>query len=295
LFCCRAVARCCAPCGPIWLRPRVSVVSFYVKRKKWEIRWKGRDVTLFCFRAVARCCAPRRPIWLSERCSVVSVYVKQKEWEIRWKGRDVTLFCWRAVAICCAPSSPIWLLPRFSVVSVYVKQKEWDIGWKVGILHCFVGGQWQDYVPLHYRFDCLEGEVWWVSMWNKKNERLDEKVWMLHCFVGEQWQDVVLLHDRSDCSWGWVWWVSMWNKNNEGFVEEVGILVYMNFSPRYVCPRHSAHSLKSVRTFGPNISIITYFTLLIKQLHSALHHALLEILVVSTTKWCSALCNIRKA
>jgi hypothetical protein len=127
------------------------------------------------------------------------------------KGMDVTLFCWRAVAICCAPSSPIWLLPRFSVVSVYVKQKEWDIGWKVGILHCFVGGQWQDYVPLHYRFDCLEGEVWWVSMWNKKNERLDEKVWMLHCFVGEQWQDVVLLHHRSDCLEGRVCRVSIWS------------------------------------------------------------------------------------
>jgi hypothetical protein len=31
---------------------------------------------------------------------------------------------------------------------------------KIGMLHCFVGGQWQDYVPHDHRFDCLEGGVW---------------------------------------------------------------------------------------------------------------------------------------
>jgi hypothetical protein len=78
LFCWRAVARCCAPCGPIWFQSRLSVVSVYVKQKKWEIRWKGRDVTLFCRRAVARCCAPPSSIWLPWRLSVLSVYAKQK-------------------------------------------------------------------------------------------------------------------------------------------------------------------------------------------------------------------------
>jgi hypothetical protein len=95
--------------SPIRLSLRLSVVRVYVKPKEWEIRWKGRDVTMFCWRAEARCCAPSSSIWFQSRFSVMSVYVKQKEWEMGWKGRDVTLFCWRAVARCCAPSSSIWL------------------------------------------------------------------------------------------------------------------------------------------------------------------------------------------
>jgi hypothetical protein len=31
LFCCRALAICCAPCSPIALEPMFSVVSVYVK------------------------------------------------------------------------------------------------------------------------------------------------------------------------------------------------------------------------------------------------------------------------
>jgi hypothetical protein len=76
-------------------------------KKKWEMGWKSRDITLFCCKALARCCAPCGPIWLPVSLSVVSLYVKQKEWEIGWKGRDVTLFCSRAVARYCAPSSPM--------------------------------------------------------------------------------------------------------------------------------------------------------------------------------------------
>jgi hypothetical protein len=85
LFCWRTVAKYCPPSSPIRLWLSLSVVSVYVKRKEWEIGWKGRDVTLFCWRAVARCCAPCGPIWLLPRLSVVSVYVKQKEWEIGCK------------------------------------------------------------------------------------------------------------------------------------------------------------------------------------------------------------------
>jgi hypothetical protein len=33
LFCFRALARCCAPCGPMSLESRPSVVSVYVKQK----------------------------------------------------------------------------------------------------------------------------------------------------------------------------------------------------------------------------------------------------------------------
>jgi hypothetical protein len=78
LFCCRAVARYCAPSSPIQLLSRLRVVSVYVKQNGWEILWKGRGVTLFCCRALVRCCAPSSPIWLLLRFSVVRVYVKQK-------------------------------------------------------------------------------------------------------------------------------------------------------------------------------------------------------------------------
>jgi hypothetical protein len=77
-FCCRAVARSCAPCGSILLLSRLSVVSVYVKQKEWEIQWKRSDATLFSCRAVAIRCAPSSPIWFSSRFSVVSAYVKQK-------------------------------------------------------------------------------------------------------------------------------------------------------------------------------------------------------------------------
>jgi len=66
-------------------------------------------------------------------------------------------------------------------------------------------------VLLHHRSDCWQGQVWWVSMWNKNNERFYEKVGMLHSSVGEQWQDVVLRHHRFDCGEVWVWWVSIWS------------------------------------------------------------------------------------
>jgi hypothetical protein len=89
--------------------------------------------------------------------------------------------------------------------------------------HCFAA--FPRYVLLyHQRSHSSQGPVWWVSMWHKNNERLDEKVGMLHCSVGEQWQDVVLLHLRSHCSRGRVWWVSMRNKNNEKLDEKVGML-----------------------------------------------------------------------
>jgi hypothetical protein len=120
LFCCRPVARCCAPSSPISLDSRLSVVSVYVKEKKWEIAWKTKHVTLFCCKALPRCSAPSSPISFRWRLSVLSVYMKEKGWEIRWNGRDVTLFCCKVVARCCAPSSPIWLKLRLSVVSVYV-------------------------------------------------------------------------------------------------------------------------------------------------------------------------------
>jgi hypothetical protein len=64
LFRCRALRRCCAPCGPIWLEEMSSVVSVYVKKTAWEIRRKATEVTLFCCRALARCCAPSSPIQL---------------------------------------------------------------------------------------------------------------------------------------------------------------------------------------------------------------------------------------
>ncbi len=64
LFRCRALTRCCAPCGPIWLEETYSVVSVYAKKTEWEIRRKSTDVTLFCCRALAKCCAPSSPIQL---------------------------------------------------------------------------------------------------------------------------------------------------------------------------------------------------------------------------------------
>jgi hypothetical protein len=146
-----------------------------MKQREWKMKQKGRDITLFCFRVLARCCAPSSSIRLPTRLSLVSVYVKQKQSEIRWRGRNVTLFCLRALARCCAPCGPIRLCSRVSVVSVYVKQKEWEMGWKVWMLHCFVGEQWQDVVLLVDRSDCSQCSVWWVSMWNKKNKRWDEK------------------------------------------------------------------------------------------------------------------------
>jgi hypothetical protein len=108
--------------------------------KEWEIRWKGRNVTLFSWRAVARCCAPSSPIWLKPRLSVVSVYVKRKQWKIRRRGRNVTLFCCRAVARCCAPLAPIWLPWSSSVVSVYVVRKRMRDSMK----------RWERYIVLLY-------------------------------------------------------------------------------------------------------------------------------------------------
>jgi len=47
LFCCRAVARCCAPCGPMSLQLRFSVVSAYGTQE--NERFDGTVEMLPCF------------------------------------------------------------------------------------------------------------------------------------------------------------------------------------------------------------------------------------------------------
>jgi hypothetical protein len=42
------------------------------------------------------------------------------------------------------------------MVSVYV-EKRMGLDEKVGMLHCFVGEQWQDVVLLHHQSDCRQG------------------------------------------------------------------------------------------------------------------------------------------
>jgi hypothetical protein len=153
------------------------------------------------------------------------LYGKKTEWEIQRKATYVTLFCCRALARCCAPSSPIQLCERFSVVSTYVKQKAWEIRpEKVAMLHCLFVKHGQGVVLLVDRSHCGQVSLWWVSMWNRNNERFDEKLGMLHCFVVKHWQDVLLLHHRFDCTRGWVWWVSTWKKNSKRFDEKLRML-----------------------------------------------------------------------
>jgi len=131
LFCCRALARCSAPCGPISFPSRYSVVSV-CENSEWmiELRRRLALVMLLCFVGehwlyvlllVDQFHCPRGSVWWLS-VEIVSEWLNKK----KCGAGHVTLFCCKALARCSAPWSPIWLLRRFSVVSV-CENSDWMI------------------------------------------------------------------------------------------------------------------------------------------------------------------------
>ena len=157
LFICRALAMCDAPCQPIWLPDRLSLMSvWYVDCVKVCIA--QACVYFIFFRALAMCCAPCEPISLCQRCSVVSVYSLMHIRRCILKRHALTWFICNALAMWCAPCESMWLNWRLSVVSVWYHLCEKSLGWRVNLL-CSSAEPWQRLVFLYHRFRCCKGPL----------------------------------------------------------------------------------------------------------------------------------------
>jgi len=137
VFCCKALARCCAP----WLIEVASGGSAGIDLLPKELntrRWVRSDSFSqdISFQRFVGGCRSWTPILLERRRSVVSVCVKQWR-KLRWKIENVTLFCCKASARCCTPWSPIPFRARSSMVSVCMTQ--WmNYRMKMWVWGCYV-------------------------------------------------------------------------------------------------------------------------------------------------------------